>query len=68
MITKDALRGWPHTREDCWGRHTYHIGVIKGLKAISAVPKDERSVAMERVASKARNICSSTFYINGAMM
>jgi len=47
-----APRGWPHTREDCWGKHTCHMGAIKGLKAISAVPKDERSVAMERVASE----------------
>ena len=47
-----APKGWPYSREDCWGKHTCHMGVIKGLKAVSAIPADERSGAMVRVVSE----------------
>ena len=46
-----APKGWPYTRKDCWGRHTCHMGVVKDLKAITDVPVEERSTALNRVAS-----------------
>ncbi len=37
-------KGWPYDRyEMCWGRHTCHMGVVKTLKALSAIPKEKRS-------------------------
>ncbi len=29
--------------EMCWGRHTCHMGAVKALKALSAVPEEKRS-------------------------
>jgi len=40
----EAPQEWPYDRyEMCWGKHTCHMGVVKALKALSAIPKDERS-------------------------
>ncbi len=37
-------QGWPYdNHEDCWGRHTCHMGVVKALKALSEIPPDMRS-------------------------
>jgi hypothetical protein len=37
-------KDWPYDRyEMCWGRHTCHMGVVKTLKALSAIPKEKRS-------------------------
>jgi hypothetical protein len=46
-----APRGWPYTRKDCWGKHTCHMGVVKDLKTIAAVPGEERSAALNKIAS-----------------
>jgi hypothetical protein len=46
-----APKGWPYTREDCWGKHTCRMGVIKELKAISAIPREDRSVELASIAS-----------------
>jgi hypothetical protein len=45
-----APKGWPYSRQNCWGKHTCHMGVVKGLKAISLVPPEERSFELNRVA------------------
>jgi hypothetical protein len=38
------LKGWPYDRyEMCWGTHSCHMGVVKALKAFSAIPKIQRS-------------------------
>jgi hypothetical protein len=35
---------WPYNKyEMCWGKHTCHMGVVKALKALSAIPKEKRS-------------------------
>ncbi|MGD0954779.1 MAG: nitrogen fixation protein NifH [Methanotrichaceae archaeon] len=37
-------QGWPYdNHEDCWGRHTCHMGVVKALKALSEIPPGKRS-------------------------
>jgi hypothetical protein len=37
-------KGWPYDKyEMCWGRHTCHMGVVKTLKALSAIPEEKRS-------------------------
>lgn len=39
-----APRGWPYEgRENCWGKHTCHLGVVKALKALGAIPVEARS-------------------------
>lgn len=35
---------WPYDRyEMCWGRHSCHMGVVKGLKALAAIAPQQRS-------------------------
>lgn len=41
-----APTGPPYFREPCWGRHTCHMGAVKALKALAAVPEDRRTPAM----------------------
>jgi hypothetical protein len=46
---RDAPTGWPYDRfEMCWGRHTCHMGAVKALKALAAIPPERRSPAVER--------------------
>ena len=41
--------GTPYDRyPTCWGRHTCHMGVVKSLKALSALPKEKRDEKTER--------------------
>jgi hypothetical protein len=41
--------GWPYDRfEICWGKHTCHMGAIKALKALAAIPKEARNKSIER--------------------
>lgn len=45
----EAPTGWPYEPyEICWGRHTCHMGVVKALKALAAIPPDRRSPEVER--------------------
>lgn len=45
----DAPTGWPYDlSEPCWGRHTCHMGVVKALKALAAVPPGRRSPEVSR--------------------
>ncbi len=37
-----APRGWPYSHENCWGRHTCHMGVVKALKALAEIPVEKR--------------------------
>jgi hypothetical protein len=47
-------QGWPYDRyEMCWGRHTCHLGVVKALKALSAIPKKQRNRDTRETISKA---------------
>ena len=40
----EAPTGWPYDKfEICWGKHTCHMGVVKALKALAAIPEDQRS-------------------------
>lgn len=35
---------WPYDRNNvCWGKHTCHMGVVKSLKALSAIPEALRN-------------------------
>lgn len=46
---KEAAEGWPYDRyENCWGRHSCHMGVVKALKALAEIPILERSVDVKR--------------------
>ncbi|HWQ59261.1 MAG TPA: nitrogen fixation protein NifH, partial [Clostridia bacterium] len=43
----------PYDRyEMCWGRHTCHMGVVKALKALSAIPAEKRTPAVEETIRK----------------
>jgi len=47
-------KGWPYDRyEMCWGRHTCHMGVVKTLKALSAIPGKYRSKKVQQTISHA---------------
>jgi hypothetical protein len=44
----EAPTGWPYDRlEMCWGRHTCHMGAVKALKALAAIPAERRSRQVE---------------------
>lgn len=47
-----APKGWPYTRKNCWGGHTCHMGVVKDLKAISAIPREEWSPALDKIVTE----------------
>jgi hypothetical protein len=42
-----APSGTAYVRERCWGRHTCALGAIKALKALSALPVEQRTAADE---------------------
>jgi hypothetical protein len=49
------IKGWPYERyQMCWGNHSCHMGVVKSLKALSAIPVAERNKA---VKTTIRNGC-----------
>jgi hypothetical protein len=40
---KNTPSGWPYdNRISCWGNHTCFMGVVKSLKALAEIPKEER--------------------------
>ncbi len=48
MVYNDGVEETPQVQpygryETCWGRHTCHMGVVKALKAFSAIPPENRS-------------------------
>lgn len=44
----------PYDRvEMCWGKHTCHMGVVKALKALSAIPKELKTVEINDTIQKA---------------
>jgi len=42
---KEPPKGWPYLdrHNDCWGKHTCHMGVVKALKALAEIPANKRS-------------------------
>ena len=45
----DPPVGWPYDKyEMCWGRHTCHMGGAKALKALSEIPRANRSADVRR--------------------
>ncbi len=39
-----APKGWPYDGwPQCWGKHTCHMGAVKALKALAAVPEKKRT-------------------------
>lgn len=50
--------GWPYDRfTTCWGRHTCHMGAVKALKALAAIPPERRT------ADVGRTIADGTEYV-----
>lgn len=42
--TSIAPQGWPYDRfEQCWGKHTCTLGIVKGLKALAEIPPQKRT-------------------------
>ena len=53
-----APKGWPYSAgnrkgESCWGKHTCHDGVVGCLKALSEIPKAQRSRGVRRTIEQA---------------
>jgi hypothetical protein len=52
-VTDTPPSGWPYDRYDmCWGRHTCHMGVVKALKALAAIPREKRAADMQKTIDK----------------
>jgi len=52
--TANGPTGWPYDRyKMCWGTHSCHMGVIKSLKALSAIPKSKKDKRIENTILKA---------------
>jgi hypothetical protein len=50
----DPPQGWPYDRyEMCWGKHTCCMGLVKVLKALSEIPRSERSADVQRTIMEA---------------
>lgn len=48
-----APKGWPYDkRENCWGKHTCHMGVVKALKALAEIPINKRSSDVKNTIEK----------------
>ena len=51
---EDPPQGPPYDHyEACWGRHTCHMGVVKALKALSAIPRELRNAEVIGTIEKA---------------
>ena len=49
-----APRGWPYDKyQQCWGKHTCHMGVVKTLKALAEIPPDRRTSPVRATIEKA---------------
>jgi hypothetical protein len=55
---------WPYERyEMCWGRHTCHMGIVKTLKALSAIPETKRTtVVNQKIAFLAEYLLKHHIY------
>jgi hypothetical protein len=52
--TEDDPQVPPYGRFDaCWGSHTCHMGAVKALKALGAVPKEKRTAEINDTIQKA---------------
>jgi hypothetical protein len=52
--TEDDPQVPPYDRyEMCWGRHTCHMGVVKALKGLSAMPEEKRTPAVNDTIQRA---------------
>ncbi len=52
--TEDTPQVPPYNHyEMCWGKHTCHMGVVKALKAFSAIPEPRRMQAVKDTMDKA---------------
>jgi hypothetical protein len=52
--TEDAPQVPPYDRyETCWGAHTCHMGVVKALKGLSAIPVEKRTKEINDTIQKA---------------
>ncbi len=50
----DAPQGPAYERyEMCWGRHTCHMGVVKALKALAAIPESKQTAEVKRTIDAA---------------
>lgn len=50
---KPVPKGWPYDKmTSCFSKHSCHMGVVKALKALSAVPVDRRSDAVKDTIEK----------------
>lgn len=52
--TAEPPAGWPYDcYEMCWGRHSCHLGVVKALKALAAIPDRQRNAAVRKTIANA---------------
>lgn len=50
---KEAPKGWPYDNlENCFGKHTCHMSVVKALKALAEIPQNKRSEEVKSTIEK----------------
>ena len=50
---EQAPKGWPYQRfQNCWGKHTCHMGAVKSLKTLAEIPADQRTKAINETIKK----------------
>ena len=47
-----APKGWLYRYEQCWGKHTCMMGVVKTLKALAEIPLEKRSGAVSKTIER----------------
>ncbi len=49
-----VIKGWPYDqlKAGCFGKHTCHLGAVKGLKALSEIPENQRSADVKDMIKK----------------
>ncbi|HYA22341.1 MAG TPA: nitrogen fixation protein NifH [Thermoproteota archaeon] len=48
-----ALEGWPYRKNDnCLGKHSCHMGVVKALKALAEIPEGRRNKEVRAALAK----------------
>ncbi len=51
---KQNPNGWPYEkRENCWGKHTCHMGIVKNLKALAEIPEEKKFENVKKTIQKA---------------
>jgi hypothetical protein len=50
---KETAKGWPYEKAVmCFGKHSCHMGVVKALKALAEIPREKRSMDVNKTIER----------------